>query len=92
MKAYTNLLKILLKPFSNNEHKIYELLIKGVPQIMKQFVFLIDTGNEKTEYKITASGMTEAVAKIKEVKNEIKKSNPPSFKIQFKGVIYENAS
>ena len=59
---------------------------------MKQFVFLIDTGNEKKEYKIAASGMTEAVAKIKEIKSQIKKNNPPSFKIQFKGVIYENAS
>jgi|GEM_PF-4673852 len=59
---------------------------------MKQFVFLIDTGIEKKEYKIPASGMTEAVAKIKEVKTQIQKNNPPSFKIQFKGVIYENAS
>jgi len=59
---------------------------------MKQFVFLIDTGIEKTEYKIPASGMTEAVAKIKEVKTQIKKNNPPLFKIQFKGVIYESAS
>ncbi|PMC34853.1 hypothetical protein CJ195_21640 [Bacillus sp. UMB0899] len=59
---------------------------------MKQFVFLIDTGEEKTEYKITASGMTEAVEKIKEVKTQLKKDNPPAFKIQFKGVIYENAS
>jgi hypothetical protein len=59
---------------------------------MKHFVFLIETGNETKEYKIAASGMTEAVSKIKEVKNQLKQNNCSQFKIQFKGVIYENAS
>jgi hypothetical protein len=59
---------------------------------MKQFVFLIDLGEDKREYKIAASGMTEAVAKLKEVKNQLKQENYAKFKIQFKGVIYENAS
>lgn len=59
---------------------------------MKHFVFLIETGNATEEYKIAASGMTEAVNKIKEVKNQLKQLSSSKIKIQFKGVIYENAS
>lgn len=58
---------------------------------MKQFVFLIDTGNEIKEHKISASGMTDAVKRIKDINNLLKKESPSNLKIQFKGVIYENA-
>ncbi|TXC90496.1 hypothetical protein FS935_11275 [Metabacillus litoralis] len=58
---------------------------------MKHFVFLIDNGNETTEQKISASGMTEAVNRIKELKKNSVKDQQTTFKITFKGVIYENA-
>lgn len=58
---------------------------------MKQFVFLIDTGNEIKEHKIRASGMTDAVKRIKDINNLLKKESHSNLKIQFKGVIYENA-
>lgn len=58
---------------------------------MKHFVFLIDNGNETTEQKISASGMTEAVNRIKELKRNLVKEQQATFKITFKGVIYENA-
>lgn len=55
---------------------------------MKQFVFLIDTGTEKSEHKIFASGMTDAVNRIKEINNRLKEKNQAKLKIKFKGVIY----
>ncbi|QGQ45065.1 hypothetical protein [Metabacillus sediminilitoris] len=58
---------------------------------MKQFVFLIDTGVEKSEHKIYASGMTDALNRMKEQINRLKKTNASNLKIKFKGVIYENA-
>lgn len=58
---------------------------------MKQFVFLIDTGIETSEYKINATGMTDAVNRIKVIKNRLKKDSNSNLKIKFKGVIYENA-
>ncbi|MBO1513289.1 hypothetical protein [Metabacillus bambusae] len=58
---------------------------------MKQFVFLIDTGNETREHKIVASGMTDAVNRIKDIKNHLKQDSNSTLKIKFKGVIYENA-
>ncbi|MBM7603787.1 hypothetical protein JOC75_001760 [Metabacillus crassostreae] len=58
---------------------------------MKHFVFLIDNGNETTEQKISASGMTEAVKRIKELKKKSLRDKQTTFKITFKGVIYENA-
>ncbi|MBZ5752710.1 MULTISPECIES: hypothetical protein [Metabacillus] len=58
---------------------------------MKQFVFLIDTGNETREHKINATGMTDAVNRIKDIKNHLKKDDHSKLNIKFKGVIYENA-
>jgi hypothetical protein len=58
---------------------------------MKQFVFLIDTGTETSEHKINATGMTDAVNRIKDIKNRLKKDSNANLKVKFKGVIYENA-
>ncbi|APH05727.1 hypothetical protein [Bacillus weihaiensis] len=58
---------------------------------MKNFVFLIDNGIELKEQKIIASGMMEAVNKIKEVKKQLLNDQQENSKIIFKGVIYENA-
>lgn len=58
---------------------------------MKQFVFLIDNGSETKEHKITATGMTDAVNRIKDIKKHLNQENQSNFKISFKGVIYENA-
>ncbi|MDQ0229266.1 hypothetical protein [Metabacillus malikii] len=58
---------------------------------MKHFVFLIDTGNETIEHKINASGMTDALNRIKDIQKNLKKEKHPQLKIKFKGVIYENA-
>ncbi|MGM7723313.1 hypothetical protein [uncultured Metabacillus sp.] len=58
---------------------------------MKQFVFLIDTGNETKEHKINAAGMTDAVKRIKDMKKDFMKGDNSHLKIKFKGVIYENA-
>ncbi|WP_226668006.1 hypothetical protein [Metabacillus litoralis] len=58
---------------------------------MKHFVFLIDNGNETSEQKISASGMTEAVNRIKELKKNLMKEQQTKLTITFKGVIYENA-
>ncbi|MGM0877559.1 MAG: hypothetical protein ACQEWV_23180 [Bacillota bacterium] len=58
---------------------------------MKQFVFLIDTGSETSEHKINATGMIDAVNRIKDIKNRLKKDSHSNLKIKFKGVIYENA-
>ncbi|MFS0882948.1 hypothetical protein [Metabacillus niabensis] len=58
---------------------------------MKHFVFLIDTGNETIEHKINASGMTDAVKRIKDIQKDLKKNDRTKLKIKFKGVIYGNA-
>ncbi|MDQ0223901.1 hypothetical protein [Metabacillus niabensis] len=58
---------------------------------MKHFVFLIDTGNETIEHKINASGMTDAVKRIKDIQKDLKKNDHTKLKIKFKGVIYGNA-
>lgn len=58
---------------------------------MKQFVFLIDTGNETSEHKIHANGMTDALKRVKDLQNHLYKDNKSNLKIKFKGIIYENA-
>ncbi|MED4455656.1 hypothetical protein [Metabacillus fastidiosus] len=58
---------------------------------MKQFVFLIDTGNETSEHKIHATGMTDALKRVQDLKNHLNDNSNLDLKIKFKGIIYENA-
>lgn len=55
---------------------------------MKQFVFLISTGCQTREHFVEATGMTDAINRVKVLKNKLKDESQSDVKIQFKGVIY----
>ncbi|MED4400186.1 hypothetical protein [Metabacillus fastidiosus] len=55
---------------------------------MKQFVFLISTGCKTREHFVEATGMTDAINRVKMLSDELKDQSQGDVKIKFKGVIY----
>jgi hypothetical protein len=58
---------------------------------MKQYVFSFSTNSldfTPREYQITASGMMEALLKVKKIKGTIEKEVTSTVRIHFKGITY----